>query len=444
MRNFSRLALTKNKIHANHLIELKNKKNEGGEKVKNILDFKPLNDFGAELISMSGYAKFSEIADFISANMAKIAGADRVCLITLREDNLVIEGGYPSNEHGVGLKLIPETGKDFIMRVIENQVRVLIPSPEKDSRTTYLNGIVEKYGIRSIMFVPLFVAEEPLGVLVLDFIKTNHKKNLEEKKEWHIILRFLAHHAAQAIYANKKRREKEKEIRRLQKLALIGEYADRVSHTIRNTLVAAGGLAVRLQKKMGKITCSEANCKEYVDMFVEDIQRAEKILREVLAFTQPAKLNCLPVNINQHLNMWVNSLIKSERFKTRLVIDFDKKLNHLKIFCDIGKVEQCLNDLILNAIHEQVGATRVRISTRLNASQKKVFISVVNNGKQIDQEMRNKIFEPFMTTKADGTGLGLANVKAIVDAHNGEIFVANKSYGTEFTISLPYSNNHFR
>ena len=85
----------------------------------------------------------------------------------------------------------------------------------------------------------------------------------------------------------------------------------------------------------------------------------------------------------------------------------------------------------------EASAKRVFIRNTLNPKQGKIELSFANDGKIIDENIRGEIFEPFMTTKTDGTGLGLANVRAIIEAHNGEICIGNSGKVTEFKIFLP-------
>lgn len=92
------------------------------------------------------------------------------------------------------------------------------------------------------------------------------------------------------------------------------------------------------------------------------------------------------------------------------------------------------SDLIRNA--GEASASRILIKTKLKAKQREVMISATNDGKRINPYILKDIFSPFVTTKTDGTGFGLAIIQSIVKKHGGNIYVSSDDK-TEFTITLP-------
>ncbi len=399
-----------------------------------VLDFKPINDFAASLILLSGYEKFVKIAEFICESVTNISGADRSCLFVLRDNNLIIEGGFPKKEHGIDEKARTETGENFLKQLMENKSMVLIPSVINDYRTSYMKQLAERYGIKSTLFIPLFFKEKALGVIVLDFTNNGGRFG---NKEWFMEMRFIANHVAQAILANKNRREKERELKRIERLSLIGQNTAQFSHTMRNSLVAIGGYAKRLKK----IAAEESVMGEYADIICAETTKAENIVKDVLRFSRSLHLNYTLVNINHLANDAVDKFKKEAIVKTRVVNKMDKRLNSVRIRCDGQKISECIQELLLNA--KQAGAKIVQLHTRLSLKQNRVIITIVNDGIPIESGvLPEELFEPFMTTKTDGTGLGLANVKMVIETHGGEVSASNKKYGTEFSIALPFSHKN--
>ena len=99
-------------------------------------------------------------------------------------------------------------------------------------------------------------------------------------------------------------------------------------------------------------------------------------------------------------------------------------LIHIKILnliFDKFQLSQCFNNLIKNAVEAVEKIPNPSISINLLSDQNKIFIEIIDNGIGISQEMVNKIFEPYFTTKNKGTGLGLSIVKKIIEDHNGKI-----------------------
>jgi signal transduction histidine kinase len=190
-------------------------------------------------------------------------------------------------------------------------------------------------------------------------------------------------------------------------------------------------------------------------------KRADAIVKGMLHHSQKGSGVKEPTNINaladEYLRLGYHGLkAKDKTFNATIKTDFDQSIGNINIIPqDIGRV---LLNLINNAFYavdekkKQIGDgyhPEVTVSTRLlNASKNQsisqlanwVIISVRDNGNGIPENIRNKIFQPFFTTKptGSGTGLGLSLSYDIVKAHGGEITVESKQgEGSEFTITLP-------
>ncbi len=113
-----------------------------------------------------------------------------------------------------------------------------------------------------------------------------------------------------------------------------------------------------------------------------------------------------------------------------------------RVSCDPAQIEQVLLALIMNAIDAMPRGGNLWIETRLSDDQAEIEIEVRDDGAGIAPDILPHIFEPFMTTKESGrgVGLGLAISRGIVERHNGRIEVESKlGQGTTFTVTLPRS-----
>jgi signal transduction histidine kinase len=111
-----------------------------------------------------------------------------------------------------------------------------------------------------------------------------------------------------------------------------------------------------------------------------------------------------------------------------------------EIRADYGKMEQAFINLLLNAIDASNKGDKIQITSQyeLNGRHPRVEITIDDNGSNIPEEYLDEIFKPFFTTKTKGTGLGLATVKRIVEAHGGLVKAENRNpYGVSFSISFP-------
>ncbi len=118
---------------------------------------------------------------------------------------------------------------------------------------------------------------------------------------------------------------------------------------------------------------------------------------------------------------------------SNVTINFPK--DDIVFLCDPQKIEIMLTNIILNAI-QAIGDNKGTINIRTKKHQDSIQIKIEDSGPGIPSDIVNKIFDPLFTTKQEGTGLGLASCKNIVEQHKGDITVTNNP--TTFTVTLPF------
>ena len=374
----------------------------------------------------------------ILENLARVTGCERACLIVRNNDGeLVIREGYPTDGHGIGQIITEKTGKSFLTRMLEEvQSTVLVTHPEADERLAYMKDLVRCLGICSILFVPLFHRGVANGILVVDSTKAVKQKFSKCYK----IIHLLANLAAASIEREREKQKYEEKMIKKEKLSALGENSARVAHSVRNGLTTIGGFSRRILRNLDKkCVGGNAHCgnlREYAEIITLSVENLEKTVSNVLAFSRSQKASLVPSNLNQFIVSETEKLMKSQNHNgTVLRLALNKRLDHIKVCFDRQLLSNCLGDLFRNAV--EASAKSVFIRNTLNPKQGKIELSFANDGKIIDENIRGEIFEPFMTTKTDGTGLGLANVRAMIEAHNGEICVGNSGEVTEFKIFLP-------
>jgi PAS domain S-box-containing protein len=232
-----------------------------------------------------------------------------------------------------------------------------------------------------------------------------------------------------------KRVAMEKKSRETERMAYIGKLTASLSHEMRNPL---SSVKMNLQI-LNKSILLKGNDRERLQISEQEIKRLEDILRELLNFAKPVSLQLTPTNINHIIYYCVELLeIKLYRKSIDYKINIDRSLK--EILVDKGKIEQLIINLILNALDSVDDFGKIIISTTKNTHKGQRFfvIKVADDGKGIPQEVKANIFEPFYTTKTNGTGLGLANVKRIVEAHHGTIKIVDiRGGGTSFNVFIP-------
>jgi nitrogen fixation/metabolism regulation signal transduction histidine kinase len=233
-------------------------------------------------------------------------------------------------------------------------------------------------------------------------------------------------------------REKEEEkTKRNERICALGENSLRVAHSLRNNLTVIGGLARRevkiLSAEPEKIDLVQA--RETAKNIAENVVKTEKIVGDILRFSKIPEIRPRFLNLNEFLKREINNFIRSGVYPDiKFSQHLDKKLDDLEISFDANLLAVCVADIIYNAYEAK--AKSIWLRTTANFKRGVVSIFIANDGEKIDTAMTEEIFSPFMTTKPDGTGLGLANVKNIIVAHGGDVSVMSNSR-TEFKIELP-------
>jgi len=226
----------------------------------------------------------------------------------------------------------------------------------------------------------------------------------------------------------------EHKIRESERMAYIGQVTTSLSHEIRNPLSSVQ-MNLQILKKHPQL---KGNDQKRIDISVREVQRLENILKELLDFAKPIQLKYQHFSMTNLLRFSLELL--EMRFKEKeisVITTFD---NHIPdIRADKEKLGQALINLMLNALEASSPGGCITLSCRQTLNTEGLIQVVVSDqGCGIPNACMHNIFEPFFTTKSKGTGLGLNNVKRIVQAHNGRIEFENLDpCGTAFRILLP-------
>jgi len=213
-----------------------------------------------------------------------------------------------------------------------------------------------------------------------------------------------------------------------ERMAALGELAARVAHEIRNPLISIGGFARRLEKRLND------DKKEYAKIIVNEVTRLENILKEILGFVRSSKYVKNRVNVNELLDSIID-FTKHEVNEKRNTLIRDLSDETLISLIDADKIKEALLNIISNAAQ---ATDHGSITIRTRADKSEVVIELIDTGCGIRQEDIKNIFNPFFTTKAEGTGLGLAVTHKIIQEHKGKIKVESVwGGGTAFKIYLP-------
>jgi two-component system nitrogen regulation sensor histidine kinase NtrY len=221
-----------------------------------------------------------------------------------------------------------------------------------------------------------------------------------------------------------------------QRAAAWTEVARRIAHEIKNPLTPIKLSAQRLEKKFGE-QIKDPVFSSCINMIIRQTDDLKRLVNEFSNFarlpqTRPT-LGSLNGTIEEALELY-----RIAHRELAFKFDPDEQLPQFKF--DSDQIKRVLINLLDNAVAamQDVAEPRVSVRTQYDSLLKLVRVSVLDNGSGIPEAERDRVFEPYYSTKEHGTGLGLAIVKRIVEDHNGFIrALANEPRGTKLIIELP-------
>ena len=226
---------------------------------------------------------------------------------------------------------------------------------------------------------------------------------------------------------------------RSEKLAALGEMAAKIAHEIKNPLTVIGGFAARLARKGQKKELDGATSGRYTRIILKEVQRLERIIHQTLYFSREVVPALKHVDLNDEIREAL-TMFREDLEEARILTDLDLSAETPNISADPDQLRQVLWNLVSNAIQAMEDGGRLTVASRpaLPDEGDGVVFLVGDTGGGIPHDVVHNIFNPFFTTKAKGTGLGLPIVHAIVEKHGGSIQLDNREgKGVTFSVFLP-------
>jgi len=249
-----------------------------------------------------------------------------------------------------------------------------------------------------------------------------------------VTLLFIAKRAERIISARaRESRKLEEQLHQAERLAALGEMVAGVSHEIRNPLGIIQSTAELLYGRM-----ENDRHKKLSGIIVEEAVRLNNILTEFLDFARPKTLRLMPCRLEDILERNLTN-IEAECRKRGIQVERQYGAQR-EILADADLLFRATVNLLSNALQAMPDGGILRIRTALYNGKGKDMIElrIEDTGQGIPLDLRQKIFNPFYTTKEKGTGLGLSIVQSIIDTHHGDIELASEvGKGTTMVIRLP-------
>ena len=222
--------------------------------------------------------------------------------------------------------------------------------------------------------------------------------------------------------------EIEEQLRRADRLTALGELSAGMAHEIRNPLGSIRGTAEILREGVA----IDDPKSEFADILIREVDRLNRVLEDFLRFARPA-----PVGHGRfHVNRVVQDVLDLTRQQAaRTGVEVRAELD-AEIPGQGEQIKQALLNLVLNALQAMPDGGLLTVSTSVVPHELRILIS--DTGPGIALENRERIFNPFVTTRDGGTGLGLAITQRIIHGHDGHIVLQSApGEGASFTVCLP-------
>ena len=348
----------------------------------------------------------------------------------------------PAGEHTVlfdqvrGLNYRMDGPEEIVARTALEKKAQLVGDSSRDPRVT--EDFRKRFGAPSFVTVPLVSTKGlVVGVILADNVYSGRPITEEHVN----MLTLFASQAALAIenadtFAELQAsmgqlRAAHEKILHGEQLATVGRMAAHVAHEIRNPLATIGGFARAILKRPDNQERVVRNAR----IIAEESARLERMLKGVMDFSRPSN----PVLKNGDLNSVTEKALRTHaeflaQHGVQADLDLDPSMPEVPF--DESQILQVISNLLRNATESMPkgGALALRTSRQGDVA----VLTIRDTGTGIPKNLQERVFSPFFTTKSDGTGLGLAVTKKIVDDHGGRIECASlEGRGSTFTIYLP-------
>ena len=325
---------------------------------------------------------------------------------------------------------VVKTGKPMVIQDVSQEKKF-------NDKIDRLTG----FRTKSAICVPLLLRNRPIGAL-----QVINKKSGEPffRSDLEILFAIAQHVSIAMENASLYRRLEEsfavttQELRitqekliRTERLACMSNLVQGVAHEIRNPITTIGGFARRIKKELG----DNRKLEKYVDIILDETARLENIVKRVQDFTETQSYSPSPTSIEPLVEEVLNaSMPQANQLGVRIVKEMAPDLPQVRL--DSSQLSVALANLVENALEAMPqGGT---LNLKVLREDRSLVITIKDTGCGIPKDQLTAIYDPFVTSKAKGAGLGLTLVNQVVSNHHGDIRITSEvQKGTVVIIRLP-------
>jgi C4-dicarboxylate-specific signal transduction histidine kinase len=226
----------------------------------------------------------------------------------------------------------------------------------------------------------------------------------------------------------------------LTRVAVLGELSGALAHELNQPLTAILSNAQTAQRLLARASSDPAELQEILADIVQDDHRAGAVLSKLRTLIRKEEIRYAELDLNQIVDEVLN-LVHSDLIERRIHVETDLHDGLPSVRGDRVQIQQVLINLVRNACDAMTAAPdrphRLFLATNRHGNDG-LAVTVADNGGGVPTDLRDRLFEPFVTTKSQGLGLGLTISRSILSAHGGKIWCENNpAGGAVFAFSLP-------
>ena len=315
--------------------------------------------------------------------------------------------------------------------IMDNQRRILrkmqvaesLSLAERERRLTYINSSTRVIAVTSLIIV---------AILITYSIITFNKENKDKKSADNAAAEYQRQLETRVTELDKKNKELA-QLKSIEKFAATGRMASTMAHEIKNPL---NNIILSLEHLKDNPVNDEMTLN-LLDIINRNANRVNLLITDLLNSTRFLELNFASKSINEIIDETLETAKdRLELSKIKVIKKYDTDICNVSV--DSDRIKIAFMNIIINAI-EAIESDDGVIEIRTESKDDNCVVTISDNGKGMDQKALSKLFEPFITSKSNGTGLGLTNSQNIILNHKGNINVESTlEKGSTFIIQLPF------
>jgi signal transduction histidine kinase len=379
---------------------------------------------------------------------------EKICLAFDLDRGAVYQRDAPGNEirvsHTWVRRTFPPFPRNFSLQKLKNPADWVlagnelvwsrpddIPAEWKD-----LRRFVARYGPQASAIFPMWAGDRVIGGVSFGKFRSPRPWRRELLNQLALAVRMLGS-AIERKQAEAAARLARSELALTQRRSMMGELVGSLAHELNQPLGAILSNLEGLARLLSQDHWQPALASKAVKNAIQDAKRAGEIVRRVRSMFKNDDTHKAAIDVGSLVNE-VAELIGNEAEFRGIALRIDDSPVRLRIMADHIQIQQCLLNLLTNSFDAIAQLKSSTPEVTISFAQEEegwIRLNVRDNGAGVDPAVADRLFEPFVTTKTKGMGLGLLVTKSIVDGHGGRVwFSPNPEGGTTFSFTLPNAN----